>query len=966
MLGPSAGGGLGPGYVENDFAYEQLSPRAFEQLGVALTEKVIGAGLEVFGPGRDGGREATWNGTINWAATDDASSIWRGYTVIQVKQCQNPTGNPTKDLAWLISHLKDELDRWMEKGSRRTQFPDYLLVITNIRLTPADPGGTLAKLTTWIHEQLGFDYGSAGTPRTLRSRGLREVKVWHRNKVSTLLTNNADIRQRFTPLVTVGDVVARLGQLPGAIPTDLVPSVFIEHARKSLGSSRWIRFDDAGDGQTRHAVDKVVVDLPVDAGRRSTALGECLLRGDAVLRRSLWRCDQQGVLPPPRHLVITGAPGNGKSTLTRYLTHVYRAAFVRHEGPVPVRLDDLVDDAFASLDRLKLDAPAAARWALRVELAAMAHAMGPDDGGPSIYKYLADQVSLRSEVRVEPHSLISWLKVWPCVVFFDGLDEVAHPAARERIIAEITGLVKDADDDDADLFIVITTRPTGYTERQRLLPEHFDQIDLAEFTRPEAASYGAFVTSQRLMADEPEYRNAILAKLAAAIEKPSVQRLLKTPLQVLILTIIVANSGVLPTNRYRLFWTYFDTVFKREANKDTSNQTFFNTYRTEIEDLHVRVGLILHQRCEATQETRAMLPLDELREIAFERLREDEHSIPKANDLADRLVTTATQRLVLLAADEDHTVSFDVRSLQELMAGRALINGAETDIRHNLITAAPSPHWRNAWLFAAGEMFTGSNHERNIVLDIVENCDSDPGWPGWLYPTAPQLAADILDDGLAANKPLYLRRLIKVALRSLDGPMPTEPRGLAHGLSTAATEPDLRAMIRDELKQALKGSPVQQGVAGALIHYGDFGAPIPGMSKNSARYVDLWSRRSLGGSRTTTVAHLLSEDLVGHAQPEAPLSDRLRTVLNECDRLRFVFDDDGTLRPIISSRRAFDATSVLAVLDDAHDTELFRAALDSLRPELWPAKSYLARSVWSALSRAPIADDLHTFHTGRF
>ena len=133
--------------MENDFAYEQLSPRAFEQLGVALTEGVIGAALEVFGPGRDGGREATWNGPIHWAATDvDDASTWRGYTVIQIKQCQNPTGDPAKDLAWLVTQLKEELDKWMDAASKRTQFPHYLLIITNIRLTPADPGGTMAKL----------------------------------------------------------------------------------------------------------------------------------------------------------------------------------------------------------------------------------------------------------------------------------------------------------------------------------------------------------------------------------------------------------------------------------------------------------------------------------------------------------------------------------------------------------------------------------------------------------------------------------------------------------------------------------------------------------------------------------------------------------------------------------------------------------------------------------------------------
>jgi len=52
-------------------------------------------------------------------------------------------------------------------------------------------------------------------------------------------------------------------------------------------------------------------------------------------------------------------------------------------------------------------------------------------------------------------------------------------------------------------------------------------------------------------------------------------------------------------------------------------------------------------------------------------------------------------------------------------------------------------------------------------------------------------------------------------------------------------------------------------------------------------------------------------------------------------------------------------------MDDADDAALFRAALESLDPDLWPAKSYLARATWAVLSRAPIADDLHTFQSAQ-
>jgi hypothetical protein len=52
----------------HDYPLEELGPRAFEQLAVALSLKVLGAGVEAFGAGADGGREATYTGPVNWSA----------------------------------------------------------------------------------------------------------------------------------------------------------------------------------------------------------------------------------------------------------------------------------------------------------------------------------------------------------------------------------------------------------------------------------------------------------------------------------------------------------------------------------------------------------------------------------------------------------------------------------------------------------------------------------------------------------------------------------------------------------------------------------------------------------------------------------------------------------------------------------------------------------------------------------
>lgn len=389
--------------MENDFAYEQLSPRVFEQLAVALVEPVLGAGLEVFEPGRDGGREATWDGPVNWAATDaDDTTRWQGHTVIQVKHCQNPTQDPGTDLAWLQGHLKTELDTWMKADSKRTRFPNYLLVVTNVRLTPADPGGTMDKLQRWIAKALKHNRGTDRSPRTLRSKGLREVRVWHRNKVNNVLAGNSDVRQRLTPLITVGDVLARIGQLSGAVPPDRLPAVFTDHARKSLETGRWIRFDDAGDGQAKHVVDDVIVNLPVETEHgRSTALRQVLDRGDRVLRKSLWYFETDGQPPPPRHLVITGAAGNRKSTLTRYLTHL--SSSVQHQRKYwscQPRPDPGSRTGIASPTQPRPDLPAQVGAAR--ELAATAEAMGPDEGGPNVYRYMCGLISERSQVDIQP------------------------------------------------------------------------------------------------------------------------------------------------------------------------------------------------------------------------------------------------------------------------------------------------------------------------------------------------------------------------------------------------------------------------------------------------------------------------------------------------------------------------------------------------------------------------------------
>lgn len=83
-------------------------------------------------------------------------------------------------------------------------------------------------------------------------------------------------------------------------------------------------FDEAGGEPKGVPIHEVVTDLPTtnNTGQRGTFVGTVLDRGEHVLKPSIT------TIEGPRHLIVTGAPGNGKSTISRFVVQAYRAALV--------------------------------------------------------------------------------------------------------------------------------------------------------------------------------------------------------------------------------------------------------------------------------------------------------------------------------------------------------------------------------------------------------------------------------------------------------------------------------------------------------------------------------------------------------------------------------------------------------------------------------------------------------------
>lgn len=133
------------------YPFEDLNDAQFEGLIVQVARKLFGSGVQAFAPGRDGGRDALFNGTAE--RFPSTASPWRGITVIQAKHtlgtnrhfAEKPFGGTAPSS--VISEEMPRIKTLVEDG----QLDNYLLA-SNRRL-----GGTFGpKLSERIATECGI------------------------------------------------------------------------------------------------------------------------------------------------------------------------------------------------------------------------------------------------------------------------------------------------------------------------------------------------------------------------------------------------------------------------------------------------------------------------------------------------------------------------------------------------------------------------------------------------------------------------------------------------------------------------------------------------------------------------------------------------------------------------------------------------------------------------------------------
>lgn len=939
-----------------NYDFERLGPGGFQDLAAALAVASFGVHMQVMGDGRDGGRDLYTRDPITWPG-DEAP--WVGYTVLQVKQKAALSAKPSTDAAWLWAQVKAEIDEWVDPRSKRRELPRQLVLITNVALTPTPGSGGHDRIRKNIDDygdelrdsSRDVNGGSERRGRLARFEQIKRIEFWDRNKLTALLNVHDGIRRAFPGFFTAADVLAHLSDFTDLVGVGEIEPALRVHARTRLLRDGLIYLAEAGYGDGASLqVHQVGIDLPVferDEGAdekapRGSAIAVVLDRAERVLKPTM------SLTPAPRHLILKGEPGNGKTTLSKLLVQVYRAAFLNGSTTLSVDQQGVIDGLADAMKRFKGSLPKNRRWPIRVDLAEYAQERGHLTQD-SLMRWIAESVSAQAvSARMTSVLLANWQKRWPWLVFLDGLDEVTEPQIRRAVIERVVEFVNEAEADDCDLLVVLTTRPVGYTEN--IAPNQFKTLTLADLTPKEALRYAEVVTQVRLRND-PDRRNNVLRHLRDATKNETFANLLRTPLQVLILSIIIENTGGnLAPDRYNLFWGYYTAVVNRELAKPTSLRNLLRDHGPQIQRLHEELGFALQVRSEAGDGSYAALTREELIGIAGRVLQEAGHQRePATETLLNQIVQAATQRLVLIAPRGEAGFGFDVRSLQELMAAMHLVN-AETDtLTRRLRAVAAHPHWRNTWLFAAGHIAARRHeHELRHLVETVENIDADAAHRlGRVVPVGERLALSIIDEGMLRPWPAWRERLLTHGLLVLTEPSPPDLPDIARILLRHADGGDTqRRAVADGIRAALSGNSTTRSTTEAmqgLLPLTEKQLTVRTNTKGLAKILR-------DPAAPSTPEPELDIDTFDIELVTAPVSGSARELVDAAH---------AALRPILlGGKLVSDPATIRAALTDPESAKLLEAALTHVTPAAIAVTAALRDRVLPDLYREPVGDQI--------
>jgi hypothetical protein len=669
----------------------------------------------------------------------------RSVLVFQVKYARNPVA--VKDAAgWVIKAIKPEIpkiERLLENGK-----VEQYVVVTNMPGSSHLNTGSIARVQKYLDENL-----------TIPSQ------CWWRDELDRRLDNAFDLKLRYPDLMTGMDAFRLIWTLLGASEDrDRRENALRAYMRHHYEQDCKVKFKEVGLPPS--PLFDLFIDVPISANRQQPrqpvvrGFAEATHRlariraeesdseariniehyedidstsGITYLRQGLYMSTAAGykrinigaselMLDPTfaernPAIVLEGAPGQGKSTLSQYLVQIHRSRLLE------------LQDAISALPKYAIDSPIMLPIKLELrDLALWLNGIDPWSAKqadmhretPTLEAAIVAHIQRYSGgVQFSVADLLATLGSMPALIVLDALDEVADLDDRKRVVEEVKAAISRLRQRNNAVRFIITSRPTAIAKSPSFRSEKaIAYLSLAPINHELGISYaGRWARVRELDAKDTE---ELIEVLRRRLESPHIAELARNTMQLTILLNLISLRGPsLPDKRTDLYDTYFQVFMDRESEKDIA----VRDNREFLVDLHTYLGYYLHAHAEANG-SNGRITTSELEGLI-------QAYMTKQQQAPDRLpaLTGAVDRIFAIVSRVEGTWEFEVQPLQEYFAARYLYDtapyspvgrersGTKPDIFDGI---ASNSYWLNvtrffAGCFSKGELLDLSDRLANLI-----------------------------------------------------------------------------------------------------------------------------------------------------------------------------------------------------------------------------------------------------------
>lgn len=710
--------------------YENLGEDDFQKLCQTLVVKEFRTGLRCWPVGQgDGGRDIT-------------RQVRTGDIVYQVKWAKNA---PNNAVTWLNSAITGEaakIQALVDAGAKHYR----LLTLVSGTASKAGPDGKGAGTIDKLDQEL---------EKHRKALGLESLECWWRDdldaRVNLLDTSSLF---HFAAMLSGADALRLLAetQNDSAVRNELASLL-----RRVIGA-QWsqdvrVKFKQAeldNDSLEALFIDVRATATAPQGPRTVTSIaGTGDAHSDARQVGGAVAYLARSTFP---FTLVRGEPGQGKSTMGQYLAQVYRSEFVTdaEAGTRPS-----VGSASSRVP-LRIDLRDYASWLVGEDPFADDAGSSPKPPKPRargdierfLQVLLADLAAANTVTLATVHDL---LDRFPIALIFDGLDEIAQPSLRRRVVDELERFIaRYRRGPELTPKVVVTTRPnvSDLAEPTNTL---FELLVLDKLDDPLRTQYLRKWCEARGI--EKRDRRELMKTFNARKAEPHIAQLTGNPMQLTILLYLLHRQGrFVPDRRTQLYDEYMTTSLSREADKTPSVQD----NRAELEEVIAYLGW--HVQGAAEQENSAgRVRTSQLRSKIFEYLDTNQ----KDTGLVDALFTDATDRVWVLTSKVQGTFEFDVQPVREFFAAKYLDHYATEDKSRILLELISRPFWFNTSRFFAG--FATPNEVSGLADGLADALDHNH------HPLADRIGVwTLLADGVFAQRPRAQARVVDMLLDDLS------------------------------------------------------------------------------------------------------------------------------------------------------------------------------------------------------